>query len=181
MATCLNCGKEADYCLCNACKETADLEALCQKIIHFRPGDGENPLWDRIAGEMAYEGNFRNVVFALADELPSPRREYWKIMSFSGTSANVQKDNRPWLYEIYRALKDANGLSKMEQNRVSGLILGALFMDYQYDDADVLASKLLEEEALPAQCLYNLADFYCKTRRYDAAEEIINSVWSTTQ
>ena len=175
MAVCLNCGKEYDGCLCDECRNTADIEALCRKIIEYSVGSGDNPLWDRIAAELSSTGNFRNAVFALADELPSPRKEYWQILSFSGINANVQKNNRPWLYENYAGIKDADGLSRFELNRIKGLVLGALYMDYQYEDADLLAGELLEEETLPLQVYYNLADFYSKTRRYDEADETMNS------
>ena len=118
MAVCLNCGKETDYCLCEDCRGAIDIEALCQKIIEYRSGSGENPLWDQIASEMAYMSDFRNAVFALADELPTPRKEYWQILSFAGENANVQKYNRPWLYETYGRIKDLDGLSRQELNRI---------------------------------------------------------------
>ena len=175
MAVCLNCGKETDYCLCEDCRGAIDIEALCQKIIEYRPGSGENPLWDQIASEMAYMSDFRNAVFALAEELPTPRKEYWQILSFSGENANVQKYNRPWLYETYDRIKDLDGLSRQELNRIKGMVLGALFMDYRYEDADLLAGELLEEDALPTQAYYNLADFYSKTRRYDEADDAMDA------
>lgn len=175
MAICLNCGKEYDGCLCETCRGTVNIENLCQRIVEYRPGSGENPLWDQAAMELSSMGNFRNVVFALADELPSPRKEYWKILSLSGTSANVQKNNRSWLYETYACIKDAEGLSRSEMNRVKGMIHGALFMDYRYEEADLLAGELLEEDNLPTQVYYNLADFYSKTRRYDEADDAMNA------
>ena len=175
MVVCLNCGKETDYCLCEDCRAAIDIEALCQKIIEYKPGSGENPLWDQIASEMAYMSDFRNVVFALGDELSTPRKEYWQILSFSGENANVQKYNRPWLYETYGRIKDLDGLSRQELNRIKGMVLGALFMDYRYEDADLLAGELLEEGALPMQAYYNLADFYSKTRRYDEADDAMDA------
>ena len=174
MAVCLNCGKETDYCICRNCHSTIDLEGLCKKIIEYKSGSGENLLWDQIAENMTYMSDFRNVVFALADELPTPRKEYWKILSFSGTSANVQKYNRSWLYETYEKIRGVKGLSRQEMNRIKGMVLGALFMDYRYEEADLLARELLEENNLPIQVYYNLADFYSKTRRYDEADDAIN-------
>ena len=143
--------------------------------MNYRLGSGDNPLWDQFALELFSMSDFRNVVFALADELPSPRKEYWKILSLSGTSANIQKYSRTWLYETYAGIKDTNGISRSEMNRVKGLVLGALFMDYRYEDADHLAGELLEEEVLPTQVYYNLADFYSKTRRYDEADDAMNA------
>ena len=175
MAICLNCGKETEYCLCSECRDTVDLEELCQRIIEYKPCIGENPLWDQIAAEMAGLNNFRNAVFAIADELTTPRKEYWKILSFAGTSANIPKNNRPWLYETCERIKGIDGLNRQEMNRLKGIVLGALFMDYRYEDADLLAGELLEEESLPKQAYYNLADFYSKTRRYDEADDAIDA------
>ena len=62
MSVCLNCGKEYDGCLCDECRNTADIEALCRKIIEYSVGSGDNPLWDRIAAELSSTGNFRNAV-----------------------------------------------------------------------------------------------------------------------
>ena len=173
MAVCLNCGKENDSCLCDSCRGVVNLEDLCNDIIEYRPGTGENLLWDQMASELTSEGNFRSVVFALAEDLSSPKKEYWQILSFSGTSANVQKHNRPWLYEICGRIDDIGGLKPFEMNRVKGILLGALFMDYRYEEADHLAEDLLEEDKLPTQAYYNLIDFYSKTRRYDEADDAI--------
>ncbi len=175
MAVCLNCGKETDYCLCDECRSTVNIEDLCRRIVDYRPSNCENPLWNQIASEMAYMSDFRNAAFALADELPPPRREYWKILAFCGENANVQKYNRPWLYETYERIKDLDGLTRLELNRIKGMVLGALFMDYRYEDADLLAGELLEEDELPAQAYYNLADFYSKTRRYDEADDAMDA------
>ena len=175
MATCLNCGKVTDYCLCGECRSVVNIEDLCKRIIEYRVGSGENPLWDQIASELTVKYNFRNVVFALADDLPSPRKEYWKILSFAGTNTSIQKYNRPWLYETYDRIKDSDSLTGQELNRIKGLVLEALFMDYRYEDADLLAGELLNEDELPIQSYYNLADFYSKTRRYDEADDAIEA------
>lgn len=175
MAVCLNCGKASNSCLCDTCRESVNIEELCQRIVEYNPGCGENQLWDHMAMELSSKNNFRNVVFALADELPSPRKEYWQILSFSGPYASIQKNNRPWLYETYAGIKNLDGLSRNEMNRIKGLVLGALFMDYRYEEADLLASELLEEDLLPWQAYYNMADFYSKTRRYDEADDAIKS------
>ena len=174
MAVCLNCGKEANGCLCDECRITVNLEDLCRRLVEYQPGCGENPLWDQTAAELSNPNNLRNVVFSLAEALPSPRKEYWQILSFSGTHVNVQKYNRPWLYESYKKISKIGGLSLLEMNRIKGIVLGALFMDYRYEEADLLAGELLEEEKLPVQAYYNLADFWSKTRRYDEADETIS-------
>jgi len=173
MTICLKCGKENDGCLCNTCRSMVNIEDLCRQIIEYRPGNGENQLWDQKASELNNPGNFRNVVFALAEEFPSPRKEYWQIMSFAGTGANVQKNIRPWLYETNGKMAAMSGLTPFEKNRIKGMVLGALFMDYRYEEADLVAGELLESGNLPTQAYYNLIDFYSKTRRYDEADDAV--------
>lgn len=175
MAICIKCGSSGTTCLCDTCRQSGDLEALCHDIICFRPGTGENPLWDNIAAEMTYPDHFKNLVFSVSASLPTPRKEYMRLLCIAGGSANVPKASRPWLYEIYEGFKEQEGLTPEERNRVRGLVLGALYMDYRYEEADALAGKLLEQPALPRQTFYNLADFFLKTRRYDEASDAIET------
>lgn len=136
---------------------------------------GENQFWDTVAAEMTYPSYFKNLVFSVSADLPTPRKEYMRLLSIAAGSANVPKASRPWLYEIYEVFKASEGLTLDEKNRVRGLILGALYMDYRYEEADALAGKLLEQTSLPKQAFYNLADFFLKTRRYDEASDAIET------
>ena len=175
MPLCVVCGKEADSCICESCRNKEDIEKLSMDIIRYNPGFGGNELWDSIAGQMTYTSNFKNIVFSLTAELPSPRKEYIRILCVSGDGANVPKASRPWLYEVYEVLKKTPGLTTDEKNRIRGILLGALYMDYRYEEADTLAGRLLEQERLPVKAYYNLADFFLKTRRYDEAADAIGT------
>ena len=175
MAVCIKCGKKGNMCLCDACRQGTDIEALCDEIMNFKPGLGENTLWDQIASEMTYPSYFKNLVFSVSETLPTPRKEYKRLLCVAAGKKDVPKASRPWLYEIYETFKQTEGLSLEEKNRVRGLVLGALYMDYRYEEADVLAGKLLEQPILPKQAFYNLADFFSITRRYDEASDAIES------
>lgn len=174
MIKCLVCGDSAESCICEKCKETTDIEKLVFEVINYCPGSEENKLWDDISGEMEYPSHFKNIVFSLTADMESPRKEYLRLMCIAGESANVNKLSRTWLYEIYDLLKDSDKLSVSEHNRVDGIVLGAYFMDYRYAEADELAGSLMEQDNLPRQAYYNLADFYSKTRRYDLADDSIS-------
>lgn len=175
MAVCIVCGKSAENCLCESCSKTVDREKLAEQIMAYKPGIGENELWDRISAEMTYPSFFKNLVFSVTADMDSPRKEYLRLLSIADGSANVPKASRPWLYEIYETFKKEEGLSSEEKNRVRGLVLGALYMDYRYEEADALAGRLLEQTVLPKQAFYNLADFFLKTRRYDEASDAIEA------
>lgn len=174
MAICIKCGKENDSCLCDNCRNGADPEAICQELIAYKPGSGENPIWEKLCSEFNNPYNLRNLVFAISDCLPTPRKEYQRVMAIAGASSNVPKDSRPWFYEIYEAIKDHDGLTEAEKNRLHGIAVGARYMDYDYPAADKIASLLSESEDIPWQACYNLAEFYTTTRRYDIAEEVIS-------
>lgn len=178
MAICIKCGKETSSCLCDSCRSETDMEELCRQVIAFRPGTGENPLWEKICSGMNSPYNFRNLVFALSDELPAPRKEYLRVMAVTGYSSNVPKGSRPWFYEIYDAIKDSDGLTEEEKNRLAGIAVGARYMDYDYEAADRIASALCVSEDIPWQASYNLAEFYTTTRRYDSADEVIEEALS---
>ena len=173
MAICLKCGKETDSCLCDNCRADVDIEALCGEVIAYRPGDGSNPLWESICSGLSSPYNFSNLVFALSAELPTPRKEYLRVMAIAGASSNVPKASRPWFYEIYDQIKDSAELMENEKNRLAGIAVGARYMDYDYEAADEIASVLCVSENIPWQASYNLAEFYTTTRRYDSAEEVI--------
>jgi DNA polymerase-3 subunit alpha (Gram-positive type) len=178
MATCVVCGKETNGNICDSCKKTVDIEKLCIDIIGYRPGSGENELWEKIASKLESPYDFKNISDQISEVLPSPRKEYIRILSAASLNSNinVRKDKREWLYEVYEQIKDTDGLSSDELLRIKGLVLGALFMDYRYEEAEALASELMEHENLHKYVYCNLADFYIKTRRYDVAVDIIDTI-----
>lgn len=175
MAVCIKCGSEGDSCLCGKCRNEVNIEELCGEIIAYQPGSGENELWDRLSSGMIHPYDFKNIAFSLSAELPSPRKEYMRILCMASGGSSVPKAGRPWLYETYKTIMGSEGLNAEETNRVKGLVLGALYMDYRYAEADALAGELLGKDDLPKQTVYNLADFLLKTRRYDEAADVIES------
>ena len=174
MPICINCGSEAENCLCAKCKDTVNIEELCEQLTEYRPGLGENALWDSISANLSSPYNFRNIIFAVTDSIPSPRKEYRRILGMVGDSTAIAKNSRPWLYEAYDVCKKVGGLSEYELNRIKGLVLDALYKDYMFAEADELATDIMESDNLPKQVYFTVADFYTKTRRYDEADEILS-------
>ena len=112
MLKCIICGMNTDACICNACKPKTDFEKLCGEAASYQPGSGKNLLWDEIAQELSSPYHFKNLVFALSSDLDTPRKEYWQVMSISGSSSNVPKASRPWFYDIYHTIVHNPGLSE---------------------------------------------------------------------
>ena len=105
MPLCVVCGKKIDSCICESCRNKEDIEKLSMDIIRYNPGSGGNELWDGIADQMIYTLNFKNIVFSLTADLPTPRKEYIRLLCVSGDGANVPKVSRPWLYESLQQMR----------------------------------------------------------------------------
>ncbi len=178
---CLSCGKETEGCLCEECRQKVDIEDLCGKIRSYTPGivdnPNENPIWEKAASEMEQSYYFRNIASELAEYLPSPRKEYQKVLTVVGTYLRLPRASKPWFYEVYERIIKMEGLEKEERLRLKGLMLEALYQDYRYPEADDLASELLEYSSLPWQAVYVIAEFFSQTRRYDEADDAI-STWN---
>lgn len=181
MCKCVVCGGKTNKYICDACKDKTDIETLCDEIIAYRPGVENNPkvnqLWEEIAKKIAPDMRFSEIAFELADNLESPRREYQKIHSFAHEYEGVNKAYRERLYNIYKSM-DVGALPEYEAYRVKGLVMEALLADYRYEEADEMASELIEMVDLPWQVYSLLADFYNKTRRYDISEQILDNAFS---
>lgn len=173
MGQCILCGSESASALCESCKGKCDIEKLCLDIIAYRPGNGENALWDRISEKLENPNSFRKIAFELSRALPSPRGEYVQAMAMCEGSANVCKAFRTDYLKLFDAVRDADGLTDEERRRMEGLALGARYMDYEYDEAERLGTALCRKGSLPWQTCANLAEYYTTTRRYDMADLVI--------
>lgn len=176
MTTCINCGKEAEFCLCDECMNKVDVEKFCEEISDYIPEDNINSMWESIASTMQCKYNFRYIAFAIADKLQSPRKEYQKIMNIANGCEFVPKASRAWLYNTYENCRDKDGLTSAELNRIKGIVLDARYKDYMYNaETENIAIELsnADELQLPKQVYATLADYYTKTRRYDKAEEVL--------
>lgn len=171
MSVCINCGKISDGCLCNDCRTTVNIEELCSRILEYKPGSNE--LWDKIADSMYNSAHLRYYVFELAGGLPSPKKEYYRILSM-GSAYEIQKDSRKWLYNVYDNIKD--DLHDVERNVIRGYLLFALFRDYKYNEAEELISEITGCENLPVNTCLALTDYYNITRRYNMSEYYISQI-----
>lgn len=173
MAICLKCGKENVSCLCDDCRQKTDPEVLCQELLSYAPGSGENPLWEQVGDGLNNPGNLRYAVFAISDSLPSPRKEWMRVLAITGGAANIPKNSRPWFYDIYANIRDSDALTCEEKQRLKGIALGACYMDYGYEQAEEIAEALSDEENMPWQAYSVLAEYYITTRRYELADRVI--------
>ncbi len=178
MAICICCGNEYDGCLCEECAGKTDIEDLCNRIIAYNPGIADNPnadpIWEKVAAEMTYPSYFRNVAYAVADFLPSPRKEWQKIHSIVKDGVRVPRASKAWFYQVYDEIIGSKELSKTEKIRLKGLMLETLYQDYRYGEANELALDLLDRPLDVWQAAYVIAEFFCQTRRYDEAEDAMS-------
>ena len=111
MRNCLNCGKECDFLLCDKCKEVVDVENLCLEISRYDTQTGENKLWNSFAAKLQNKRNFKNVSFALAADIPSPRREYVRRKCLLG-GIYLGTRSHSWLFENAPKMLGSDALSQ---------------------------------------------------------------------
>jgi len=173
MARCINCGIESEKWICSNCRSSEDIEEICGRILKYVPGSGENELWDKIASEETGSYGFRNIVLELAEELPSPRKEYWRMLALAGGKDYLPKNEREWLYSFSFDKEATAALSLDERNLVKAFALSALIADYRYEEAEALTNELMVSDSLPEKAYGIIGDFYTKTRRYEKAQEVL--------
>lgn len=169
---CIICGRDNHTFLCENCSQDMNIPELCHKIISYLPGSGENMIWDQIAEEFLQPYDFRNIAFALANELETPYKEYWQIRCIAKGSANVPKQSRQWLYQQSETCFNNNGLSEAERLYIKGLVFEAYYKDYQYQEAEMMLPDLMHSDLTARLCL-TIADYYIQTRRYTEARNML--------
>ena len=169
---CIICGRDNHTFLCENCSQDMNIPELCHKIISYLPGSGENMIWDQIAEEFLQPYDFRNIAFALANELATPYKEYWQIRCIAKGSANVPKQSRQWLYQQSEICLNNNGLSEAERLYIKGLVFEAYYKDYQYQEAEIMLLDLMQSDLTARLCL-TIADYYIQTRRYTEARNML--------
>ena len=177
MTRCIQCGKEAQFCLCDECTASSNIENLCMEILSYNDTSEQHPLWSEIRNSLESADNFKYIAFALSDGLPSPRKEFIRVLSLMSKEGYVSKASRPWFYGIYDCIRDNDSLSIEEKCLMDGIALHAFSGDYQYEKAEKTVSRALSSDCIPWQVYRNIAEFYCITRRYEMAENLLQEAF----
>ncbi|MGI6172974.1 MAG: exonuclease domain-containing protein [Christensenellales bacterium] len=172
---CVVCGAYSEDCICPSCLIGTDVEALCHKILAFKPGTGENPLWEEMAASLDNPYALRDSVINLSRFLPFPRDEYIRFLCSASFGLIPVKDKRSLFYEECRRLLDLEGISNEEKIMMRTRMLGTYLADYMYDEAEEEAVLLAENDSLTEWEMCVLGDYYIKTRRYDKAGAVLEA------
>lgn len=119
---------------------------------------------------------YTEAVFHLVDSYPKKEKDYILGCILCGNNSGVNKENRQWLYKTFRNRKLDKYLP-FESARIRGWLLDALWQDYEYEEAEEIASKLLICEDLPYTSVLSMADYFTKTRRYEIAASLLKQAY----
>ena len=169
---CLTCGKDCDDFLCSECAQNANIEKICIDLCNYKPSLGGNQIWDNIVNKNKKSDILLDYACMLSDLLASPRKEYIKLLSFLDSNYHVSSINREWIYKNRELLESSCDISYEEKNTIYTALLNAYIEDYNFFEADKIAAILRKRKNPPFCALYNMSDFYMKTRRYEIAELI---------
>ena len=175
MAKCIVCGKDSQSWICDEC--AVNDEQLCSLIVellNYKPGVGDNALWDQIALDFEGQVDFREIALVLSEKIASPLREYYRAICLAGGRDYLPKNEREWICHLMSKTDILESLSVSERDLLKGFALSAYFSDYAYEEAENLAKELSTREMLPRKTYCILGDFYTKTRRYEKAQSLLN-------
>ena len=150
---CIECGKETENFLCPECKAK------------LRENYSE---WE----------DYLKYIEKQITKLNSPKQDYIKACILIGNRAGIVKSDRGWLYSSFLD-KDLAIYTLEERLRIKGWLLDAMWQDYEYDRAEEIASTLILENDIPYSTVLSLADYFTRTRRYDAAAAVLKPAYQT--
>ena len=166
MKVCFICGKENDNIICEQCKSTKELK---NKIVQSFKEYQHNTLCLN-----------EDILNEILKYLKSPDKEYVTILSLSDNHYAILKNNREWLIENAHICLESNELTSYEKNQVYTSLLNAYYRNFEFFEAEKIASKLINEKDIDASMLYTLGDYYILTRRYDISLNLLNKALRLT-
>jgi len=170
MNKCIVCKKEIENYLCHNCINQ-DLEELCQKIINDYK---LNPEQEEFYNNPKTPNLLENIILDITKNIPTPKKEYYIIKTMYYKYYSVSKTNREYLINNYKLILDNELFNKEEKNIILALLLDTYYKNYDYYNAEKIATILSNEKITDEKILYNLGDYYTITRRYDLALNYLN-------
>lgn len=174
MTICFNCTKECEDVICGECLKTADIEALCKRILDYDTASLSDYTLDKIAAELMNESNIRFAVFRLCEFLPEGKKQYYRMLAIKGKSSFIPKAAGEWFFENAPEMLSSDELNSEQKQMVEGLLLSSYMNEYRYEEAEKTAERLCTYDTYSTDIGLKLGDYYVKTRRYDKADEILN-------
>lgn len=178
MTICLNCGKNSSSILCDECVNTADIRALCEKILNYDTESCSDITFDKLVSELIDPKNLRFSVIGLSEFLEPPEKNYYRMLAIKGNYRLFPKSTRKWLYENSAEMLESDILSDAQKQAVNGNLINCYLYDYEYENAEAAADKLCSYTDLEADEVLMLGDYYIKTRRYEKADKLLNALLS---
>lgn len=155
---CLICDKESEKQICKICLENNDINYIIDKIK---------------SNENIETEEYDNLILEITNDLSSPLKEYYTIISNIKKFYSVPKIKREYLIENAYVCLESDLINDKEKNIIKTLLLDAYYKNYQFENAEDIADNLKDEE-IDELSLYTLSDYYICTRRYDLAQKLLN-------
>ena len=124
---------------------------------------------------------FEKIINEMTATLKSPLKEFYRIYSYLyKTNYNVPKDKRDYLIDNSLNILESDDIDDLKKRIIKCALMNANFNNYNYVMAENYAKDLLNDFDNDSMILTHLADYYTKTRRYDIAGSIYNTLMNNT-
>ena len=174
MKICLNCGKENENWICDNCKETINIESLCNDINSYNPLEESNKIFDSIIDNIKLY-KFKQIVCELAQNLEPFTKSSLIISSLTNnfTFKKIYSTNRELFYSNAQTFLNNPSISQYKKEYILECLFITSFDDFNFEEAEKLANIIQTHKNIDKYTLYELGIYYIYTRRYELAKEFL--------
>lgn len=120
--------------------------------------------------ELDYEEK-EKLVFELTESIETPMKEYFRIDGYLNDNYySVPKAKREYLLGNAPLCLESEILEQSDKNKIYNGLLNVYLKEYQYEQAEKIASKLITLDLNDSSQYYHLSSYYINTRRYEIAD-----------
>ena len=119
---------------------------------------------------------FENQIDELTKQLLSPEKEFYRIYAYLYYNNFVPKNKRDYLIDNVSKISESATITDEEKNVIKCATMNASFSNGNYNLAERYAKELMRENLLTDRIKNDIANYYTKTRRYNIAKDLYNSI-----
>ncbi len=136
-------------------------------------------LIDKYRNKLIDRDTFDKGIEEVTSLMESPQKEFYRIFCYLQTKFYVPKDKRSYLISNIESILNSSLINETEKEIIRCAAMNAYCNNYDYDNAEEYANTILDSNNL--EILFELANYYVKTRRYDIADSIYKKLLPTEQ
>lgn len=169
MKKCVVCGEDNSF-ICSNCTNNNNVNELIENIIFDYYNKDKEDVFMNNEMEII---SILDIVEELVEYVEEPYKKIYTLLAMVGKTGNVYKVNRELLYKNKEYILGLDSKFESYKIKLVGALIGAYYMDYQYQDAEDIIIDLEIDKIKDYNVLMIIALFYTYTRVYEKSKDIL--------